>query len=420
MTASKKIKKFFRTILGPGLITGASDDDPSEIATYSQVGAQSGFKLLWATVITFPLMTAVQETCARIGLATGLGLTANLKKHYSIWLLSLLALIVLIANILNIGADLAGMAAAAHLVVPFSEIGYVIVFPFIIVGSMIYLPYPRFASYMKWLALVLVAYLIVPFTIHIDWGDVLKNTFIPALPWNGTNLTLFVAFLGTTISPYLFFWQADEEIEEYRESHKTSRRWMVSKHRIHLMQEDTTLGMFFSNVVSWFIIIAAGATLHTHGITTITTAAEAAAALKPIAGNAASLIFALGIVGTGFLAIPVLAGSVSYVVAQLWGWREGLDLTFREAKGFYSTMIAATILGASISVFGINPIQLLIFTALLFGLISPPLIFILLLIANNKTIMGNMRSGVISNVLMGITLLLTTATSVAFIWSTFR
>ena len=411
----KRVKKLFR-VLGPGLITGASDDDPSGIATYSQVGAQTGFATLWTAPLSFPLMAAVQEMSARIGLTTGHGLVGNLRLHYPRWILFPLAILVLSANTINIGADIAGMAAAANLVVPINSLVYVVIFSVFIIGAMIYLPYHRFASYLKWLCLTFFAYIAVPFIVRIDWASVWQHTLVPTFTWDKTMITMLVALFGTTISPYLFFWQADMEVADELSRGKKMRHWIVTKHEIRLMEEDVNFGMFLSQIVTWFIIITAGATLFGIGAGGIKTAADAAAALKPIAGDYAYLLFALGIIGTGLLAIPVLAGSASYVISEAFNWKnEGLDEPFSKAKGFYLVVIASTVIGASLSFFGVDPIALLFYTAVIYGVISPPLIAIILHIANNKKIMGEESNGKLSNSLVLLTLVLMTVSAAAYL-----
>ncbi len=359
--------------------------------------------------------------CARIGLVSGLGLSGNLKKHYPKPLLLFLAGLILTANTINIGADIAGMAAAAHLLIPIPNIIFVIFFAVLITALMIWLPYSRLARIFKWLTLALFAYIVVPFITNVNWGEILRRTIIPTLSFDKATITLIVAILGTTISPYLFFWQANMEVESEQEENRQKgiKKWVVTKHELRLMEEDVTLGMVFSNVVMWFIIITAASTLFAHGITDIKTADDAAAALKPIAGDFAALLFTIGIVGTGLLAIPVLAGSASYVVSEVFGWNEGLENSFSKAKGFYWIIIISTGIGASLSFLGLDPIKLLFYTAVIYGIISPPLIGVIWMIANNKEIMGERRNGLLSNVLVGLTFLVMTAGAAAFIWTSF-
>ncbi|MEX0616675.1 MAG: divalent metal cation transporter [Candidatus Woykebacteria bacterium] len=411
----KKLRKFLK-IVGPGVITGASDDDPSGIATYSQAGAQGGFSMLWTAPLTFPLMAGVQEMCARVGLVTGHGLSGVLKKHYPSWVVYLLAALVLFANTINIAADIAGMAAAANLLIPIPNFILAVFFSGVIICLLIYAPYHLIANYLKWFTLALFAYFIVPFAIRTDWLDVIYHTTLPNIKFDSLTITLFVAILGTTISPYLFFWQASMEVENKLDEIKAKvlKRWVVTKHEVRLMEEDVTLGMFFSNITMWFIIIATAVTLAPSGIVNIETAEQAAAALKPIAGDFASLLFTLGIVGTGFLAIPVLAGSSSYVLSEAFGWEEGLNKPFHKAKKFYLVIIFSTIVGALINFIGLNPIKMLLYTAVIYGIVSPPLILVILHIANNKKIMGDWTNGRISNYLGISTLFLMSFAAVAF------
>lgn len=410
-----KVRTFFKK-LGPGLVTGASDDDPSGIATYSQAGAQAGFGFLWTALLTFPLMAGVQEMCARIGLVTGRGLVGNLKEYYPRPVLYFLALLVLTANTINIGADIAGMSAAASLLVPLPPFVWVITFSLLVLGAMILLPYYRFAGILKWLTLGLLAYIFVPFITRVNWPEALAATAWPTLVLDKAGILILVAILGTTISPYLFFWQANMEVEDEKSKKKSSHRMVVTKHEIRWMREDVTFGMFLSNIVMWFIILSTASTLFVAGITEIRSAEQAAQALRPFAGENAYLLFTLGIVGTGLLAIPVLAGSASYVLAEIFGWREGFDNQFNQAKQFYIVIIAATFIGAGLSILGLDPITLLIATAVVYGLIAPPLILSILLLANSRKIMGENRNGHLSNALVGLTLVVMTAAAGAFVY----
>ena len=413
-----KLKKLFR-VVGPGVITGASDDDPSGIATYSQAGAQAGFGMLWTSLVTFPLMSAVQEMCARIGLVTGHGLSGVLKRHYPHWIVYSLAGLVLTANTINIAADIAGMAAATNLLIPIPNFILALFFSGIIIVLLIYAPYHLIVNYLKWFTLALFAYFAVPFVVKLDWLAVFYSTIVPNLKLDNSTITLFVAILGTTISPYLFFWQASMEVENKLEEikEKVLKRWIVTKHEIKLMEEDVTLGMLFSNVTMWFIIITTAATLAVNGIVDIRTAEQAASALRPIAGDFAFSLFTLGIVGTGFIAIPVLAGSSSYVLSEAFGWTEGLDKPFHRAKKFYLVIIGSTIIGSLVSILGLNPIKLLFYTAVVYGIVSPPLIFIILHIGNNRKIMGTWVNGALSNFLGVVTFLLMSAGALFFFFT---
>jgi NRAMP (natural resistance-associated macrophage protein)-like metal ion transporter len=406
----KKTKKFWQS-LGPGFITGASDDDPSGIATYSQAGAAFGLATLWTALITYPLMAAIQEMCARIGMVTACGLTRTLKNHYSKTLLYLMLLFSVPAIVLNIGADIAGMGAVANLLFP-SVHSIVFSFAFIVllIVCLIYFPYRKIANVMKWLCLILLVYAIVPFMMEQDGWTIIKATFIPQLKWDKNFIAILVAILGTTISPYLFFWQTSMEGEERESKNKIV---MVDKTEINEMHLDVNVGMFFSNLVMYFIILSTGSVLFNAGKTNINSVQDAALALKPLAGNAAYLLFAVGVIGTGFLAIPVLAGSVSYMLAETFGWQEGLNKKWHEAKGFYVILAVSILIGFAINLIGINPIKALIFTAVAYGVTAPVLVGIVLHICNNKKIMGEHTNSTLSNILGWTTLVLMSVAAVA-------
>lgn len=411
MTEPAKDKKapkgvmHFLKMLGPGLVTGASDDDPSGIATYSQAGAQYGLQTLWTALLTFPLMAAVQEMCARIGVVTSHGLTGLLKRHYPRPILWLMVLFSFPAIVLNIGADLAGMGAVSNLIFPrVSPEAFSSGFALLLILAIVFLPYQKFAAVLKWLCAVLLVYLVVPFLCRTDWLAVLKSTFIPHIELNKDFVNVLVAILGTTISPYLFFWQATMEVETVRCDHV-----LVNKRYIRDVGFDVDFGMFFSNVVMFFIILTTGTVLYTAGVRQIDTVEEAAKALEPLAGQWAYYLFALGIVGTGFLAIPVLSGALSYIISETFGWREGLDRKFVEAKAFYTVAIVSLIVGLAINYLGISPIKALIWSAILYGLTSPVIIAIVLHISNNKAVMGEYTNGVWSNILGGGAFVLMTA-----------
>ncbi len=396
-TKTSKISRLFHS-LGPGIITGASDDDPSGIATYAQSGAVSGFSLLWTALFTTPLMISVQEMCARIGLVTGKGLTGVLRKHYSPFFLFIVTFLVVGANTINIGADIAGMAAATQLLVPLPLWCIALFYAIFITCFIVFTSYHTFVRYMKWLTLALFLYILVPFTVTIDWFEILKQTFLPTLIFTKSSLLTIIAILGTTISPYLFFWQASMEAEDKRDRLKhVFGRWMVTKHEMFHMRQDVSLGMIFSNITMWFIILTTAITLYPRGITHIQTAQQAAEALRPIAGDFAYILFTVGIVGTGLLAIPVLAGSSSYILAEAFGWKNGLHQSFHEAKKFYSVMIISTLFGVGMTLLKVNPIQALFYTAVLYGVISPLLILFIINIANNKTVMGKHCNSWVSN-----------------------
>jgi NRAMP (natural resistance-associated macrophage protein)-like metal ion transporter len=411
-----KIKRFWK-VLGPGLITGASDDDPSGIATYSQAGAAYGLSTLWTAIIAFPLMAAIQQMCAKIGLVTSQGLTGALKTNYPKPILYLMLLFSFPAIVMNIGADIAGMGAVGNLLFPMIDAMYFsIFFTILLLGLIIYLPYHKIAATLKFLCVVLLVYLIVPFLYKQEWLDIAKNTFIPNIQFNKEFVAVLVGILGTTISPYLFFWQASMEVEEM--AHK-KRHLIVNKRIITDMKQDVDFGMSFSGVVMFFIILTTGTVLYKGGIHQIDTVEQAAAALKPLAGNFAYLLFAIGVIGTGLLAIPVLSGSLSYIISETFGWEKGLDKKFHEAKAFYLVMVISLILGLSLNYIGISPIKALIYTAILYGLTAPVLIAIILHISNNKKVMGNFTNSRFSNVLGFSALILMTVAALALLYLQF-
>jgi len=411
-----KVLKFFAK-LGPGLITGASDDDPSGIATYSQAGAQFGFATLWTALLTYPLMASIQGMCARIGLVTAKGLTVTLKDHYSKPLLYLMLLFSFPAITLNIGADIQGMGAVSHMICPKVPTS---VFCILITGLLMYIiikfPYQKIAMILKWLCISLFLYIIVPFMIKQDWMLILKNTFIPTFKFNKEFLSILVAILGTTISPYLFFWQTTMEAED--QEHK-QKRIMVDKRLLSDMKTDVNSGMLFSNLVMFFMILTAGSVLFPAGIHQIDTVDQAAKALEPLAGKFTYYIFAIGVLSTGMLAIPVLAGSQSYMLAETFGWSAGLDKKFGEAKPFYLSIIFSLIVGLSLEFSGVSPIKALLYTAISYGLTAPVMIAVIMHIANNKKIMKTHTNSKLSNILGGLTFVLMTTAAVAMIYCLF-
>ena len=412
-----EIKRFLK-ILGPGLITGASDDDPSGIATYSQAGAKFGLATLWTALITFPLMAAIQEMCARIGIVTSQGLTTNIRKNYPKAMLYLMILFTFPAVILNIGADIAGMGAVANLIFPSIPVYFfTVAFTIILMALIIYLPYKKIAAILKYLCGFLLLYLVVPFLADQDWGEIARHTFIPTIKFNKDFIGILVAILGTTISPYLFFWQATMEAEDIK--HK-KRKLIVDKRAIHKMDMDVDFGMFFSNLVMYFIILTTGTVLFKGGITEITSVEQAAKALEPLAGKLSYLLFALGVIGTGFLAIPVLTGCLSYMLSETFKWNGGLDKKYYQAKPFYWVIIISLLIGLAINYLGINPIQALMYTAILYGVTSPVLIAVVLHISNNKKIMGEFINGKWSNILGIIALLFMTISAVLLIYFQFK
>lgn len=412
-TFLQKITKKLR-VLGPGLVTGASDDDPSGIATYSQAGAVFGLSTLWTALLTFPLMAAIQEMCARIGMVTNEGLTTTLKKRYPKAILYVMILFSFPAITLNIGADIQGMGAVAHLIFPQVPVfAFSVVFTALLIFSIIRFSYQRLAAILKWLCMVLLLYIIVPFMVEVDWIDVFRHTLIPTIQFNKEFFGILVAILGTTISPYLFFWQATMEAEDM--AHR-KKKIMINKRLLGDMKNDVDFGMLFSNVVMFFIILTTGTVLYSAGIRQIDTVDQAAKALEPLTGKLTYLLFSFGVIGTGFLAIPVLAASLSYVIAETFTLPKGLDKTFSEAKGFYTTIIVSLMVGLSMDLLGISPIQALIYTALLYGLTAPVLIAIVLHISNNKAVMGKYTNGMYSNIAGAFTLLLMSAAIIALIY----
>ncbi|MCX6783158.1 MAG: divalent metal cation transporter [Candidatus Levybacteria bacterium] len=379
--------------LGPGLTTGAADDDPSGVATYSQAGAQFGFQLIWLAPFTFPLMAIVQEMCARIGLVTGRGLAGNIRIHYSRWILYLCSMLLFITNTFNIGVDIGAMAKAVQLIIPNANFVLIlIIFTSISLGLQIFITYDKYAKYLKFLALLLLSYVFSALYINMDWGMVIKNAVIPSIVFSKDQFFLICAILGTTISPYLFFWQTSQEVEEEILNGKTTiklRQETTSKKNIHDMRIDVWSGMFISNLVMFFIIATCAATLFANGITTITTAADAAIALRPIAGEQAYLLFALGIIGTGLLALPILAGSASYALSESFKWRHGLFRKLKDAYAFYGVIIFSMIIGLLINFLDIDPIKALIYSAVINGLVAPIILILIVQISSNNKIMGD-------------------------------
>ena len=415
MKIKSKIARFWR-LLGPGLVTGASDDDPSGIATYSQAGAGWGLSTLWTALIAFPLMAALQQMCARIGLITKQGLTGTLKKHYPKPVLYLMLLFSFPAIIMNIGADIAGMGAVGNLLFPSIEQSYFsVLFTFLLLGLIVYLPYAKIASILKYLCIVMLVYFIVPFLYKQDLKEIFMATFVPNIQFNKEYLAILVGILGTTISPYLFFWQASVEVEEM----SVHKKLMVNKRIIQEMEQDVDFGMGFSGFVMYFIILTTGTVLYKSGIHQIDTVEQAASALKPLAGDMAYWLFAIGILGTGLIAIPVLSGSLSYIFTETFGWEQGLNKKFQEAKGFYSIIALSLLVGLSLNYIGISPINALIYTAILYGLTAPVLIAIILHISNNKEIMGENTNSTLSNVLGFAALVIMTLAAVALLYFEF-
>jgi NRAMP (natural resistance-associated macrophage protein)-like metal ion transporter len=401
--------------LGPGLVTGAADDDPSGIATYSQAGAQFGFGLLWTVFLTTPFMIAIQLVSAEIGRVTGKGIAANAKDIFPKWILLGLVLLLLLANTINIAADIYAMGEALYLVIGGLKHEHTLIFAAISVLLQVFVPYHRYARLLKWLTLVLFAYVAVIFTVRVPWGPVIYGTFVPVGSLKADYLMIVVAVLGTTISPYLFFWQASQEVEEMNRGHPSQplkRRRSGGKREITRMTRDTTIGMIFSNLIAYSIVLTTAVTLNAHGVTNIQTAADAANALRPLAGEFAFLLFALGIIGTGLLAIPVLAGSAAYAVADVFGWRSTLEAKFPEAVGFYAIISAATLIGFALTFTSLDPIKMLVWSAVINGVVAAPIMAAMMVIVANTAVMGRFRAkrklmvaGWAATALMGVTAL---------------
>jgi NRAMP (natural resistance-associated macrophage protein)-like metal ion transporter len=381
-------------ILGPGLVTGAADDDPSGIATYSQVGAQFGYALGWTMLFSYPLMAAIQGISAGIGAVTGQGIAQNLRRHYPHWVLRLAVSLLFVANFINIGTDLAAMGAALRLLIDGSPLIYAAAFGVLCAALEVFVSYRRYVTFLKWLTVSLFAYVAVVLAVKVPWAVALEGALIPQFAFDGDHAMALVAVLGTTISPYLFFWQAGEEVEELHRRHlrrlaEHPRKALAELARI---RTDTLVGMGFSNLIALFIIFATAATLHASGITQIDTSAQAAEALRPIAGEFAFAVFAVGIIGTGLLAVPVLAGSAAYAVAEMFRWPEGLDRRPSEAKAFYGTIAVATLGSLALSFTAIDPIRALYWTAVINGILAVPLMAILVRMVVDPRIMGRLTA----------------------------
>jgi len=414
------IKKLFKKI-GPGFITGASDDDPSGIATYSQTGAIFGYGQLWLALFSLPFMIVIQEMCGRIGLVTGKGLSGVIRTHYSKTVLYFAVLLLLLANTLNIGADLGAMAASAQMIMGLPYLFWLFLITILILVLEVFVTYKSYARILKYLTFSLFAYVITAFVVVQDWGQILISTVLPQIQFSEEYILNIVAVLGTTISPYLFFWQASEEVEEELVEHKIEAMGIgipiVTQQDIRNMDFDTIVGMLFSQTIMFFIIITTASTLNVHGITNIDTAPQAAEALRPLAGDLAYLLFAAGIIGTGLLAVPILAGSASYAVAETMGWEAGLGKKFRQAHGFYGVIIASTVVGMMLNFFGIDPIKALYFSAAFNGLTAPPLMIIIVMIANNSDIMGPYANKKFNNTLGWMSILAMAFAGIVLIWS---
>ncbi|MEJ8853439.1 divalent metal cation transporter [Variovorax robiniae] len=380
--------------LGPGLVTGAADDDPSGIATYSQAGAKFGMGLLWTIVFTYPLMVAIQLIAARIGQVTGHGLATNIRRHCPAWLLYSLVLLLVIANAINIAADIAAMADAAHLLVGGMRHAYVVFFGLLSIVLQVFIPYSRYVKILKWLTLALLAYVGTVFVIRIPWGQVLVHAFVPSLKLDADAITMIVAIFGTTISPYLFFWQASQEVEDQRADASAvalkGAPIPYARKVLDRIKSDTFIGMGFSNLVAFFIILTTAITLNAHGVTHIETSAQAAEALRPVAGEFAFLLFSLGIIGTGLLAVPVLAGSAAYAMAGTFRWKNSLAHRPMAAQRFYAIIAIATLAGVAINFMPIDPIKALFWSAVINGVISVPIMVVMMWLASRRDVMGRL------------------------------
>jgi NRAMP (natural resistance-associated macrophage protein)-like metal ion transporter len=408
--------------LGPGLITGAADDDPSGIATYSQTGAQYGTSLIWLAAWTFPLMAMIQEMCARIALVTGNGLAANIKHSYSKKILYACTILLFAANTLNIGADLGAMAKGFQLILPAVPF-FLLVIGFGVLGLIlqIFIPYQKYSKYLKWLVISLLSYIVTGLIIHMDWSNLLKNLIVPNITFSKTQILLITGILGTTISPYLFFWQTSQEIEEEIKDGKTTvhLRRGTNSAEIKEMRKDVWTGMFLSNLVMFFIIAVCASVLFKNGITNIATANDAALALAPFAGKWATTLFAIGIIGTGMLAIPVLAGSASYAISESFGWKEGLYRKLKEARAFYGIITVSILIGIIINFIGIDPIKALIYSAIANGIVAPVILIFIVHISSSHKIMGHYKNSKTSNIVGWITTILMGITALAAIYSLF-
>ncbi len=399
--------------LGPGIVTGAADDDPSGIGTYSQVGARFGYALLWSTLVVAPMAVAVQEIAARLGLATGHGLAKLIRARFGRTVLFGAVLITVIANTFNVAADVGAMSASTELVTGLPAAGLVVVFTGGMITLAIVLGYHRYARVLRWLALSLLAYPIVLLTVDVDWAAVVHGLFVPHLAGGAAGLAALIAVFGTTVSPYLFFWQASEEVEETTEHHAQHQR--VTHSHLVAMRVDVVGGMVSAVAIAFVIMVVAAATLHVAGVTTIGTAAQAASALRPIAGDAAELVFALGIVGLGLLAVPVLAGSTAYALAEAFHWHEGLSSTLRSAKGFYGILASTMLAGLVVDVFALDPIRALYYAAILNGVVAPPLIVLMIMLGRDRNVVGEHRSGALSLTLIVITVVVSVALPIAYL-----
>lgn len=426
MLTRRSFSRFLR-ILGPGLVTGAADDDPSGTLTYSQAGAGFGFGLLWVFPFVYPLLIAIQESCSRIGAVTGKGLAAILREHYSRKFLYGAVFLVVLANVINIGADLGAMASTTQLFIKLPFPVLAVIYAFLIILLIVFVSYKRYAKILKWLAIALFAYPITAFLVNLNWLDVIRHTFFAVPTINATTIYILVGVLGTTISPYCFFWDTSEVVEEEISQHRLSKVGndpRISRKYLRSIRLDNFFGMTLATMTAWFIVITCASTLYASGIRNINTTADAARALEPLvsgfpyAGFLAKLIFSIGVIGIGLLAVPVLAGSSAYAIAETLGWREGLYRKFKKAIGFYIVIIAATIVGLIINFIGIDPIQALLFSAVFNGIAAVPLIWLVIKVANNRDIMHDYKSSKLSNIFSYLAFFIMTFAVIALFYFT--
>lgn len=417
-----KFKEYWNKI-GPGLVVGAADDDPSGVATYSQTGAQYGFSLLWTAVFTFPFMAVVQEMCARIGIVTGRGLAATIRTYCPPYILYIATVCLLIANTFNIGADISAIGEATQLLLPhLSIVVIVIIFTVLSLALQIFIPYQKYAKYLKYLSFVLIAYIIAGFSINLAWKDALYGTFVPHFDFSKESILLLCALFGTSITPYCFFWQTSQEVEEKRVRTKDILLANLEHHEaendgaISNMRFDVWTGMFFSNLTMFFIIAVCGAVLFPHGINNIQTAGEAAQALLPFAGKATYFLFTMGILGTGLLAVPILAGSSAYAIAETFRFKEGLYNKYHEARAFYGVIIVSMLVGLGITFIGVPPMKALLYSAMLNGIIAPLLLMVIVYLASKKSIMGRWKNTKVQSFLGWLITGIMTMASVATIF----
>ena len=415
-TAVRRIARHPLAQIGPGLITGVADDDPSGIATYSQAGAQFGLNMLWTLPLTYPLMAAVQSMCGRLGRVTGKGLAANIKAQFPPWVLFAVVSLLVIANTLNIAADVAAMGESAELVSGWNRHVLTLVFAGVTLGLQVLAPYHRYVVFLKWLTLALLSYVAVLFTVRVPWGEVLTRTLLPHIKFDATSATVVIAIFGTTISPYLFFWQASEEVEDLSAGRAALTADPASAPgELRRIRWDTWSGMFYSNITAYFIVLATAVTLHVNGVVDIQTAGQAASALRPLAGEFTFFLFAIGILGVGLIGVPVLAGSSGYAVAEALGWSEGLERKAKDARGFYAVIAAGVLIGVGLEYAPINPMKALFWSAVINGVVAVPLVVIVVLLSRRSSVMGPFTASWSLAALGWITALLMAAASVGML-----